>query len=267
MHPVLFQIFGFDVRAYGLFSALGLLAAIGTLIWLWRGRPRAADEAMDLGMWLTVGGIVGARLAYVIANWDYFSAHPADIIRVDQGGLIFYGGFLMGIFTLFLFAKRKKQPFLYLTDSVAAPVAILHAFGRIGCFLNGCCYGRPVGDGGMACGVVYPPASEPGRLFPDVPLYPVQLMETACLLLLWLGLAWWYPRRKRDGQLMALYLMIYPVCRFILEYFRGDLRQRPMPLSLDTAQLISIGLFLAGLCLFIFLPRKKFIPLSPPPES
>ena len=256
MHPILFSVFGKDIYSYGVMAALGFLVGILTWTWLARRELRPEGFATDLGFWLMASGIVGSRLAYVAANWSYYRDNPLEIVRIDQGGLIFYGGFLLACAALVIFARRHRVPVWHMADFAIPALAIGHALGRMGCFLNGCCYGRPAGD--ACCGIAYPPICEPGKLFPGVPLYPVQLIESACLLALWLVLVWAYPRRRKDGAVFALYLVLYPPIRFALEYLRGDERQSW--LALDVAQVTSIGLFLAGILLLVFLPRRRYAP-------
>lgn len=253
MHPVLFHIFGKEIYSYGLMAAAGFMASILTWMWLGRRETRPPGFATDLGFWLMTSGIVGSRLAYVFAHWSYYSTVPLEIIRIDQGGLIFYGGLLLASATLALFARHHRMPLWHAADFAIPGLAIGHALGRIGCFLNGCCYGRPAGD--AVCGIAYPPICEPGRLFPGIPLYPVQLIEAACLLVIWIALLFAYPRRRKDGAIFALYLVLYPPCRFLLEYLRGDERQAWF--LIDIAQGISLALLLVGILLFVFLPRKK----------
>ena len=262
MHPVLFTLFGKEIYSYGVMTALGFLGAIATWLWIGRRESRPPGFASDLGFWLMASGIIGARLAYVAANWTLYRAEPLAIVRIDQGGLIFYGGLLLACGALALFARRHRLPLWHLADYAIPGLAIGHALGRVGCFLNGCCYGRPAGD--ACCGIAYPPICEPGKLFPGVALFPVQIIESACLLVLWAALIFAYARRKKDGAVFALYLVLYPPCRFLLEYLRGDERQSW--LALDVAQVTSIGLFLAGLLLFRFLPRTKFLPPLPKPS-
>ena len=259
MHPILFSVFGKEIHSYGVMAALGFAAGLLTWAWLGRREARPPGFASDLGFWLMASGIVGSRLAYVFANWAYYRAAPLEIVRIDQGGLIFYGGFLLACVVLVLFARHHRVPLWHLADFAIPALAIGHGLGRVGCFLNGCCYGRPAGD--AFCGIAYPPACEPGKLFPGIPLYPVQLIEAVALLLIWAILLCAYPRRKKNGAVFALYLLLYPPVRFALEYLRGDERQSWF--ALDVAQATSIALFLAGLLLFAFLPKNKF---SPPPK-
>ncbi len=256
MHPVLFSVFGKEIYSYGVMAALGFLAAILTWNWMARREQRPPGFTSDLGFWLMLSGIVGSRLAYVAAKWTLYRGNLLGIVRIDQGGLIFYGGFLLACVALALFARLHRLPLWHAADFAIPGLAIGHAFGRIGCFLNGCCYGRPAGPAGG--GIAYPPVCEPGRLFPDVPLYPVQLIESAGLILIWLALLFAYARRKKDGSVFALYLVLYPPVRFLLEYLRGDPRQNWF--ALDVAQATSLALLLAGGLLLALLPGRKYAP-------
>lgn len=254
MHPILFTLFGFPVRAYGVMAALGFLAGVGTWLWLGRrGKGFPPETATDLGVWLMLAGILGARIAYVAANWDHYRAAPEEIVRIDQGGLIFYGGLILASLALVVFARRRRIPLWEMADYAIPGLAVGHALGRIGCFLNGCCYGRAA-TAHPAWGVVYPSCSEPGQVFAGVPLYPVQLLEAAGLLAIWAVLVWAYPRHKRAGGVFALYLLLYPPLRFALEYLRGDPRQGVC--HVDAAQWISVGLWICGWALMALLPKN-----------
>ncbi|MGD9781489.1 MAG: prolipoprotein diacylglyceryl transferase [Kiritimatiellia bacterium] len=256
MHPVLFHFFGKEIYTYGILAASGFLAAILTWVWLERRETRPPGFAADLGFWLMSGGIVGSRLAYVAANWAYYRIHPLEIVRIDQGGLIFYGGLVLASIVLVFFARHQRLPVWHLADFAIPGLAIGHSLGRLGCFFNGCCYGRPAAHSGW--GVVYPPLCEPGRLFAGIPLYPVQLIESVGLLAIWMALLFAYPRRRKDGAVFALYLVLYPPLRFFLEYGRGD--DRLDGLVVNAAQTVSVFLLLAGILLLVFLPRRKFSP-------
>jgi phosphatidylglycerol:prolipoprotein diacylglycerol transferase len=237
--PVCFMIGSREIRWYGVMMALGFLASLGH--WRLLGRRTGVDTAFtgDLLVWLMVAGVAGARAAYVLANWAYFRAVPAEILRVDQGGLIFYGGFLGAGVALVLFSRLHRQSLLTTTDLVVTALPLGHAFGRIGCFLNGCCGGRAApAECALACGLAH---------------YPVQLYESAFNLALYAFLFWYYlaPARRRPGRILALYLMTYPVGRFLLELLRGDERTRVG--ALDAAQVVSLALLATGLTLWTIL--------------
>lgn len=252
MHPVLFTLFGHPFYAYGACAAVGFLAAV----WLWgRMAPRAGlkkDNAGDLGAALLLSGIVGARAAYVVANWSFFARNPAEIVRIDHGGLIFYGGFILGCLALILFARLKKWKLLDAADFAIVGLAASHACGRVGCFTRGCCHGAAAVPSWL--GMVYPANCDaiPAAL-QGVPLYPVQLVEAVLLAgvtaVLWR--AWHKPHAP--GAVFGLYLLLYPPIRFCLEFFRGDERQAFG--VLDIAQAVSIALFAVGVVWTLLVHR------------
>jgi phosphatidylglycerol:prolipoprotein diacylglycerol transferase len=245
VHPVLFTLFGHPFYAYGACAAVGFLAAV----WLWgrmgRSSGRKKEDAGDLGAALLLSGIAGARAAYVAANWSFFARNPAEIVRIDHGGLIFYGGFLAGCLALVLFARLKKWKLLDAADFAIVGLAAAHAWGRVGCFTRGCCHGGVAAKPWL--GVVYPADCDaiPAAL-QGIPLYPVQLAEALLLgvvtVVLWR--AWHKPHAP--GAVFGLYLLLYPPIRFCLEFFRGDERQAAAGF-LDIAQAVSIALFAIGI--------------------
>ncbi len=222
--------------------ALAFMA--GLLHWHWLGHRTRRDTALasDLAFWLMIGGILGARAAYVISNFDYFWAAPQEIIRVDQGGLIFYGGLIGGVLAFFILSKWRHLKVWDLADFTVTALPLGHALGRVGCFLNGCCGGCE--------------ATSPSFLTGGLSHYPVQLYEAFFNLGVYGLLTWYflYKRGTKYGSVVALYLMSYPVIRFLLEFIRGDDRMRAG--GLDVAQLISLSLILIGIILWIFTRKK-----------
>ena len=245
MDPVAFHLGSKPIYWYGVMVAAGFLAAI--LHWSWRGKRegRPAGIGSDLAVWVMLGGVLGGRLAYIAANWDYFSANPGEIVRVDRGGLIYYGGFFGGGAAAALFARVRKLPVWAFADFASSGVPLGHAFGRIGCFLNGCCYGRPTEAPWGVC-------------VADAHRHPVQLYEAVLLAVLYLGLNAFARRRPAAGRGLAVYLAGYGGIRFLLEFLRGDDRQRWSWLSV--AQWISLAMLAAGI--WIWLARRPR-PASP----
>jgi len=228
MDPVAFKLFGHAFRWYGVMAAAGVMAAY---LLLRRNRRMAGlseERVADIMFVTLISGIAGARLFYVLQFWNRFIRYKVvngmpvirtpmetfvEIFRIDHGGLVFYGGFLCAVAALFVYSRRKGMDFLRFADAFVPSLAIGHAFGRIGCFINGCCYGKE-----CSWGFHYP---ENYGVFPGHGVYPVQLFEsgaefTTCLvLLLLLG-------KMRKGRLSALYVVTYGVVRFSLEFIRGD---------------------------------------------
>ncbi len=235
MDPVAFHLFGRPIYWYGIMVALGFLA--GIVHWNRRAQREGwpPEIGADLSLWIMGGGIIGARVAYVLANWPEYRHAPLSILRFDQGGLVFYGGFLGGIFAVVIFARHRKRPLLEMGDFAISAVPLGHAFGRIGCFINGCCYGAPT-DGPLRCS------------FEGVDRHPVQLYESAANVLIYMMLLRAWSRRHRSGDILALYLMSYPTGRFLLEFLRGDARLRWA--GLTVAQIISLVLLIIGVALW-----------------
>ena len=254
MFPDLVDLGFLHLKTYGACMATGFL-----LCWMLIEKLSGRKDLSNLLLSLMIGGVVGSRIAYVIEHWQAeFASNPAAIIRVDQGGLMFYGGFILSFVIFFVWCFVKKENPLKLADLLAAVIPLGHAFGRIGCFFYGCCYGR---DSDAWCAVTFPMGSpswyEHGRKM--VSVLPTQLFEAAALLVLFGLLMWvWHrhvapsTRHQAPGTITGLYLCGYALIRFGIEYLRGDPRAAIGPFSISQA--ISIGMLIIG-AVFIGLAR------------
>lgn len=264
MHPILFQFGSFTLRSFGLMMAIGFGLAWWAAARLGRGTHRNADYLSSLTVAIMLSGILGARLAYVAEHWSAeFAGHPAAILRIDQGGLMFYGGLAGAALAAGVFVRRHRERLLDVSDLLLAVLPLGHALGRVGCFLNGCCHGRPTGS---ALGVRFPAQSPAwwvqfddaliGRNAPcSLPVWPTQLLEAAANLLLFAALYRLYRRHPRRGVVSACYLIGYAAIRFAVEGLRGDAR---MPVGqVSIGQAISLALFLAGLALLVWARRTQ----------
>ncbi len=239
MDPVCFHIGSRPIYWFGVLTALGFAAALCHWSRLAKIRGKAPEYASDIVLWIMVGGVLGARLAYVLANWPEYAGDLLGIVRIDRGGLIYYGGLLGGSLAMILLARRRREPLFGLADFVISGVPLGHALGRVGCFLNGCCHGTPTGHwiGSLTRGV-----------------HPAQLYEAAGNLVIYYILAKHYPRRRFDGHTLCLYLVMYAGLRFMNEFFRGDERQRMGGISV--AQWMSMSLLLCGVFGWRVLSRR-----------
>ena len=243
MHPVLARLGPITLHTYGVVFAIAVLVAMQWAMARARHQDLPTAHLLDLILWILVGGLVGARLVYVFQHWSFYATDPAEILRLDHGGLVFYGGFLGGAVVGVYLLRRWRLPghpsgewVGKIADLLVPSLALAQAIGRIGCFFNGCCYGEPTT---WAWGVQFPHES--------FARHPTQLLESAALFLL-AGLLFWRARRPMaPGTLVGWYLIGYGVWRFAVEFLRGD---NPMWLgSLTFSQVVSAPLVLIGLWL------------------
>lgn len=231
MYPELGRIGSLVIHSYGLALAAAFLAAFAWIRHECSRRNLPREYAADLVLAAAFGGIIGARLAYVAAHWDYFSRHALDVVRLQEGGLVFYGGVIGGAVGVAIVARLRALPTGQVADMAAPALALGAAIGRIGCLLNGCCYGKPT-EGPF--GITFP-APLGG------PRFATQVFDGLYNLAIFAGLVlisrrWTF----KSGFLFWAYAATYSVFRFGVEF----LRENPVLIGgLSGAQLISIGLF------------------------
>ena len=218
MHPVLFELAGISVYSYGFMIALGAIAGVAYMSI--RGKKEFGltfDHANSLFLFIFISAFVGGKVFLFFEDPLYYLSNLKNILT--GRGFVFYGSFLFAIPTMLWFFKKHKLPTYSMLDVMAITTCLVHMFGRIGCFLAGCCYGKQTTS---VFGVTF--TDEVCSAKPlNEPLYPTQLFEAFYILLVMLFLLYLRGRRKFYGQLFLLYLIVYAIGRFILEYFRGDL--------------------------------------------
>ena len=261
MHPIAFHLGSLPIRSYGVMMALAFMAGLWTATLRARRVNVAAETISDITLWLMLGSILGARFVYVTTYWKTeFAGGPiSEIFMIQHGGLVYYGGFLGGTIAAMIYIHWKKLPLWKLTDVFAPSIALGSVFGRIGCLLNGCCYGRAC-DLPWALTFTNPQTHELSGTPLDVPLHPTEIYDALLNLVLYIFLAGLFRRKKFDGQIFATYLMVYAVFRSIAEYFRGDYPTDHVHACLTSAQLLSVPIFVAGLVLAIVLARRNPVP-------
>jgi phosphatidylglycerol:prolipoprotein diacylglycerol transferase len=242
MHPVIFQAGGFAVHSYGLLVATGLAAGVALIAYFaWRYEKIAPDVILDLALYCILASIVGARLLYVAGQWEYFAEHPLEIVMLQNGGLVFLGGFLLGLLVLYWLTRRRKLPLLKIMDATAPGISFGYALGRLGCFLNGCCFGLPTD---LPWGIMFPAGSLAAQYCPGVRVHPTQLYSALLMLAVSLICALLYRRKKFDGEIAGWWFILYALYRFTVEFFRfSPLRW----FALTPVQWLVIPLFCCGL--------------------
>jgi phosphatidylglycerol:prolipoprotein diacylglycerol transferase len=252
VHPVAFQFGAFTITWYGIMVVSGFLAG------LWTANRRAplaglhAEAIQDFGPWLLVGAILGARALYVLTFWrEQFADSPfLEWFAVWRGGLVYYGGLIGAALVTIFYARRKRLGLWRLSDVLAPSIALGSAFGRIGCLMNGCCYGRA---SSLPWAIHFP---ENHQTYPHG-VHPTQIYDAILSLGFYAFLAWLYRRKKFDGQVFTAYLGGYAVLRFAVEFTRGDYPPNQHYLGgwATPAQVVSLLMFLAALAFWRFVPR------------
>ena len=249
MKKDLFYIGRFSVHGYGLMIGIGFILA------LFLGEYRAKKKGMkeeaiiDLAIIAAVGGFLGAKILYIIVSLKEFLQNPLAVIGSE--GFVVYGGIISGVLCCMLYCKVKKLKFLDYFDIVMPEVALAQAFGRIGCFLAGCCYGRETTS---RFGVVFP---EGGLAPAGVKLIPTQLISSAGDFLIMIVLLLYYRKNKKDGtpgNVGFLYMLLYGVGRFLVEFLRNDNRGGAWMFS--TSQWISMVIVAGGIVLYLVNKKR-----------
>ena len=253
MHPIAFYLGSLPIHSYGVMIALAFLAGLWTATRRGATVNLAREDIGDITLWLMVGAIAGARVVYVTTYWDEFAGGPiSEIFMVQHGGLVYYGGLIGATLAGITAIRWKKMPLWKTADVLAPSIALGSVFGRIGCLLNGCCYGRVCS---VPWGIRFPAAANTGVPV-GVPVHPTQIYDALLNLLLYGFLAWLFRRRKFDGQVFATYLLCYAVTRSVVETFRGDYNGSHLHFGLTPAQLVSVPIFFTGLALAAILSRR-----------
>ena len=258
MHPIAFQLGSFTIHWYGVMIALAFLAGLWTATLRARRENIPGEKIADVVLWLMAGSIIGARVVYVTTYWkDEFAGQPlSEIFMIQHGGLVYYGGFIGAVIAGYIYLRWKKMPFWKTSDVLAPSIALGNAFGRIGCLLNGCCYGRPT-DVPWAITFTNPLAHELSGTPLNVPLHPTEIYDALDNFILYLLLAWLFRHKKFDGQVLATFLIGYAITRTFMECFRGDYPPDHIHYGLTPGELASVPIFIAGLLLAVLLSRRS----------
>lgn len=250
MHPVLISIGRFHIYTYGVMIALGLL--VGVLL----ARHQAAkegihpDKIVDITFYVILAALAGSRLVFVLMNLQEYAHDPIAAIKIWEGGLVFYGGLLPGVAVGLWYIKRIGLPLWQVADIFAPSIAIGHAFGRIGCFFAGCCYGTA---SSLPWAVTF--TDHRGLAPLGIALHPTQLYSSLTLFLIFGFLIVLRIRKKFHGELFCSYVLVYSMARFLLEFLRGDPRGSVLGGMLSTSQ--AIGIPLVGISIVMLLYLRK----------
>ena len=239
MHPILFDLAGFTIYSYGILLAAAYL--LGLQFALIRARARGLDgeRVMDLGIWIIISALIGAKLLLLVIDYHQFTRSARDVLSLLRSGGVFYGGLTAAVAVAFWYLRHYGLPLWTTTDVFAPGIALGHVVGRFGCFLAGCCYGRPA-HVPWAITFHSPVAAANVGTPLGIPLHPTQLYEAGAeLLILGILLTTEWQGRVFPGRTFWSYMLLYGVSRFLIEFYRGDNRGVVFGL-LSTSQFVSV---------------------------
>src|SRR5262245_15590901 len=253
MHPELFSLGPVTVYTYGVLLAASYLLGLQFAMWRARKWNLDASRILDLGIYIIVAALLGAKLLLLVTDFDQFRASPADLLSLARSGGVFYGGLISAVAVAFWYIHRYRLPFWTTCDAFAPAIALGHVTGRLGCFAAGCCYGKPTN---VPWAVVFtdPLAAANVGTPLGIPLHPTQLYEAGAeLLILVVILATERRGRPFPGRTFWFYMILYAITRYIIEIFRGD--PRGVVFGISTSQFISVLLAPLAIAMLIWLSR------------
>lgn len=248
MRPVLFEIFGIKIYGYGTMIAIGIVAALILLDYRAKKRGYDGDSIFNMSMLAIASGVIGGKVFYYITEIKSIINDPSLLKDFGQGFVV-YGSIIGGALGVYYYCRKKDFRILSIFDLAIPSLPLAQGFGRIGCLLAGCCYGS---DTCLPIGITFKNSPYAPAF---TPLFPTQILSSIFDFLLALFLLWIDKKKLKEGRLFSLYLIIYSIGRFIIEFFRGDPRGNVSVLS--TSQFISIFTLIFGLLLFTGFFKKR----------
>jgi phosphatidylglycerol---prolipoprotein diacylglyceryl transferase len=257
MFPRLLELGPITLYSYGLLLALAYLAGLRLALVRARARGLDADRVMDLGIWIIVSALIGAKLLLIVTDWRLFSTDPRQLLSLAQSGGVFYGGLILAVAVALWYIRRHKLPMWTTTDVFAPGIALGHVIGRLGCFLAGCCYGK-VTEVPWAVVFTDPFAAANAGTPLNVHLHPTQLYESFAEAAILAGLLLFEGKgRPFPGRTFWGYMLAYGISRFVIELFRGDAgRGLYFHDAVSMSQIISIVLVPLSLAMLWWLSRQ-----------
>ncbi len=255
MFPTILRIGGIHIYSYGLMLFISFL--VGIAVVERRARKFGVDpkKVTDLALWILLAVVVGSRLFYVAFHWSEFSGDLVSIFAFWRGGLaglMFYGGFIGALAAGLIYVRVQKLPTIKLLDAAAPAIVLGEGFTRIGCFLNGCCFGKPTAS---FLGMKFPLNSAAGATFPNQAIHPTQLYSSLAGFTMFLVALWLERRKLKDGVLFAVILILYSLYRFGIDF----VRYYENAANYWGNQVVSLGLAAVGVVLLILFQRRPWL--------
>jgi phosphatidylglycerol:prolipoprotein diacylglycerol transferase len=253
VYPELFRIGPITVYTYGVLLAASYLLGLRLAMMRAKARGLDANRVLDLGIYIIIAALVGAKLLLLVVEFDQFRRSPAELLTLARSGGVFYGGLILAVTVAFWYIWKHRLPFWTTCDVFAPGIALGHVTGRLGCLAAGCCYGRQT-DVPWAITFTNPLAASNVGTPLGLPLHPTQLYEAgAALLILIFLLTTERKGRYFPGRTFWSYMFLYAVSRFVIEFYRGD--PRGMVMGMSTSQFISLLLAPLSVAMLVWLAR------------
>jgi len=255
MHPILFDFGRFTIYSYGVLLAAAYLLGLQFALIRARSRGLQRERVMDLGIWIIISALVGAKVLLLIVDYRQFLDNPGSLMDLLRSGGVFYGGLIAAVTVALFYIWRHRMPMWTTTDVFAPGIALGHVVGRLGCLLAGCCFGRQT-TVPWAISFHDPQAFAVAGTPLGVPLHPTQLYEAGAeALILAFLLAFERRGRQFPGRTFWTYMLLYGVSRFVIEFYRGDPRGTVFD-ALSTSQFVSVVLVPLSVVMLLLLSRR-----------
>jgi phosphatidylglycerol:prolipoprotein diacylglycerol transferase len=253
MFPIILKLGSLNIYSYGVMLFISFVVGIKIVEHRAKKFGVGPNKIIDLALFVLIAVVLGSRLLYVIFHRSEFQKDLIGIIAFWRGGLaglMFYGGLIAAILVGIIYIRSQKLPLLKMFDAIAPAIVLGEFFTRIGCFLNGCCFGEPTN---LPCGVIFPSDSPAGYTFHNTAIHPTQLYSSLAGLLLFFIALWLEKRKLRDGVLFFIITALYSFYRFVIDFVRYYEDQGNFLIN----QIISVVLIAASVIMIIYLSKRK----------
>ena len=253
MYPDLITIGPLTLHTYGLFVAIGFFVGLLFTVKLGKSEGFGSQQIMDMGFIIILSAIIGSRALYVLMNASYYTRAPLDMLKIWEGGLVFSGGVLGVVLTMLWYVKRHDLPLGKIADLWAPAIAVGQGLGRIGCFMAGCCYGKPTDS---ILGVTFTHSHSLARPL-DVPLHPTQIYSSLSSFIIFLLILVLYSKKKFEGQVFLWLMIMHSTARLAIERFRGDDRGILLGSNMSMTQLVATLILIISVGILFAVKSKK----------
>lgn len=251
MHPILLKIGNLNIYTYGVILALAFTVGMYIAARESKIQGENPEKVLDLTFYILLFSLLGARLLYVVVEWDMFKDKPLEIIKIWKGGFVYYGGLFFGMAVVVVYSKIRNMNVWRILDILAIALALGLFVGRWACFSAGCCYGKSTS---LPWGMVF---QHKLSIAPTgVHLHPTQIYSSLNGLIMYFVLIYVRRHKTYNGQVALFSLIYYSITRSLIEILRGDPRGWVIEGYLSTSQFISIPVFIGALVLYIYFSKK-----------